>query len=297
MKQKVRLATWCSPLIVALGFWACSQEKPYSPTAGESALTQLAKQGTPNTTESDWGYGEENGPDQWCNLNPAYSLCCEGVAQTPVNITPEALEFTDLPDLDFDYPITELEVEHNGHTIEAIVPAGEATLTIGGTVYDLLQFHFHTESEHNVLGSALPIEMHLVHRSASGALAVVGVFIVQGSKHKELDKIFSSLPQNEGDQFAVEDFRLSRILPRNDETFRYSGSLTTPGCSEGVNWNVMAQPIAMSRNQINAFQAIFSGEEFPNGNRRPVQPLNGRTLLTDIGQGNLRAMQQNLTAE
>ncbi|MEK7728410.1 MAG: carbonic anhydrase family protein [candidate division KSB1 bacterium] len=297
MKQKVRLMAWCSPLLVALVFVACSQEKPYSPTAGESVLTDLAKQGTPNTVASEWGYSEHNGPEEWCDLDPAYSLCCEGVSQTPVNITSEALEFAYLPELDFDYESTELEVEHNGHTIEAVVPAGEGTLTIGGTVYELLQFHFHTQSEHNVNGNSLPIEMHLVHRSAEGALAVVGVFIVQGSKHKELDKIFRSLPQHEGEQFAVENFSLSRILPRNDETFRYSGSLTTPGCKEGVNWNVMAQPITMSRKQINAFQAIFSGEEFPHGNRRPVQPLNGRTLLTDIGQGNLRAVQQNLTAK
>ena len=297
MKQKVRLVAWCSPLLVALVFWACTQEKSFSPTAGESALTALAKQGTPSTAASDWGYGEDNGPDVWCDLNPAYSLCCTGIAQTPVNITPAALQFTDLPDLDFAYETTELEVKHNGHTIEAVVPAGEGSLTIGATVYELLQFHFHTKSEHNVNGRALPMEMHLVHRSASGALAVVGVFIVQGSRHKELDKIFRSLPQNEGDQLAVEDFRLEKILPDGEETFRYGGSLTTPGCTEGVSWNVMAEPIEMSRKQIRDFRAIFSGAEFPNGNRRPVQPLNGRTLLTDTDDGDLRAMQQNLTAQ
>lgn len=281
MKPKVRLVAWCSPLIVALVFWACTQDKPFSPTTGESALTELAKQGTPSTATTDWGYGEENGPGEWCNLG--FNLCCDGTAQSPVNITTKSLKHTRLPKLDFDYESTELEVEHNGHTIEAIVPAGEAALTIGATVYNLLQFHFHTQSEHNVKGRALPMEMHLVHRSASGALAVVGVFIVQGDKHKELDKIFRSLPQNEGDHRAVQNFSLKRVLPDDDETFRYGGSLTTPGCSEGVSWNLMVESIEMSRKQINDFRAIFSGnEEFPHGNRRPVQPLNGRTVLTDL---------------
>jgi len=50
----------------------------------------------------------------------------------------------------------------------------------------------------------------------------------------------------------------------------------------------MAESIEMSRQQINFnnFRAIFSGEEFPHGNRRPVQPLNGRTVLTDLKGGN-----------
>jgi carbonic anhydrase len=280
MKPKIRFVAWFSPLLVALVFWACSQDKPFSPKTGESALTELAKQGTPSTTATDWGYSEENGPGEWCDLG--FNLCCDGTAQSPVNITNKSLKYARLPKLDFDYESTELEVEHNGHTIEAKVPAGEAALTIGTTDYDLVQFHFHTQSEHNVNGRVLPMEMHLVHRSASGALAVVGVFIVQGDKHKELDKIFQSLPQNEGDHRAVQNFSLKKILPRDDKTFRYSGSLTTPGCSEGVSWNVMVKSIEMSRNQINDFRAIFSGAEFPHGNRRPVQPLNGRTVLTDL---------------
>jgi len=297
MKPKVRLVAWCSPLIGALVFWACTEEKSFSPTVGESALTELAKQGTPGAAAKKFGYGKDNGPNEWCNLDPAFSLCCNGTAQSPVNITREALKFTDLPELDFDYESTELEVEHNGNTIEAMVPAGEGVLTIGATVYNLVQFHFHTKSEHNVNGRALPMEMHLVHRSAGGALAVVGVFIVQGDKHQELDKIFRRLPRKEGDHRAVQNFRLKRILPREDETFRYGGSLTTPGCSEGVSWNVMAEPIKMSRKQINDFRAIFSGKEFPKGNRRPVQSLNGRTLLTDIDHDDLAALQQNLTEE
>jgi carbonic anhydrase len=46
-----------------------------------------------------------------------------------------------------------------------------------------------------------------------------------------------------------------------------------------VQWNILASPITMTPEQIKKLQKIFFGnKEFPNGNRRPVQPLNGRTV-------------------
>ena len=125
------------------------------------------------------------------------------------------------------------------------------------------------------------MEMHLVHRAGDGSLAVVGVFIVTGRAHDELDEIFDDLPEHAGEHKAVHGFNLRKLLPEKRATVRYSGSLTTPPCSEGVSWNVFVKPITMSRHQIHAFERLFSGEEFPHGNRRPLQDLNGRVLLTD----------------
>ena len=65
------------------------------------------------------------------------------------------------------------------------------------------------------------------------------------------------------------------MLPAVQTTFRYEGSLTTPPCSEHVKWNVMLTPIEMSTAQLAAFTHIFEG------NNRPVQALNGRTVLLD----------------
>ena len=125
------------------------------------------------------------------------------------------------------------------------------------------------------------MEMHLVHRADDGSLAVVGVFIVAGREHDELDEIWDDLPEHEGEHRAVHDFNLRKLLPERRATVRYSGSLTTPPCSEGVSWNLFLKPISMSRHQIREFEKIFSGKEFPHGNRRPLQDLNGRRLLTD----------------
>ncbi len=124
---------------------ACANEQPTSSDRSVvSALTALSKEGAPVLSSDSWGYAEHNGPENWCDLSPAYSLCCDGTAQTPLNITPEAVQHADLPALHFDYDRgVELEVEHNGHTIEAKVPAGAGALTIDAKTYGLLQFHFH----------------------------------------------------------------------------------------------------------------------------------------------------------
>ncbi|HED16962.1 MAG TPA: carbonic anhydrase family protein [Gammaproteobacteria bacterium] len=66
---------------------------------------------------------------------------------------------------------------------------------------------------------------------------------------------------------------MTRSLPEEtDEYYHYSGSLTTPPCSEGVKWYVMDEKIEASSAQITQFQGFF------NMNARPIQPLNGRVI-------------------
>lgn len=50
------------------------------------------------------------------------------------------------------------------------------------------------------------------------------------------------------------------------------GSLTTPPCNEEVSWQVLKQPVELSKAQLQAFRRLYPM------NARPVQPLNGRTL-------------------
>ena len=69
------------------------------------------------------------------------------------------------------------------------------------------------------------------------------------------------------------------LLPKGRSALRYTGSLTTPPCSEGVRWLVLTDPVELSAEQIAAFTAIFSG------NNRPVQPLGERTIAVDRVEG------------
>ncbi|MGH7630752.1 MAG: carbonic anhydrase [Gemmatimonadales bacterium] len=161
-------------------------------------------------------------------------------------------------------------------TVRADVAPGDAELRTGDRVFHLLQFHWHTPAEHEIEGERGPLEMHLVHRAADGGLMVVGVLVREGAAHAELARIFDDLPEPPGAQEEIERFNLARLLPHDRESFRYHGSLTTPPFTEGVSWVVLAQPIEMSAAQIEAFRELFE-----EGNSREVQPLNGRTIISD----------------
>jgi carbonic anhydrase len=207
-----------------------------------------------------------------------------GSEQTPIDIRNEDLTFVEnLPPLGFSYSTkVSLDVINTGSpgefaTVRAVVPEGGGDLTVAGVTYKLLQFHWHAPSEHELNGQKFPMEMHLVHQATDGTYSVVGVFIKSGKENKELRKIFADLPTQPNEQRAVSHFNLTKLLPHGLESFRYMGSLTTPDFKEGVRWVVLAEPIEMSPEQIAAFTALF-----PEGNSREVQPLNGRTILTDV---------------
>ena len=220
-----------------------------------------------------------------------------GLEQTPIDIRNEDTTFVpNLPTLGFSYETkATLSVVNNGSpgefaTVRAeLSPDTTSKLTVAGATgnveYKFLQFHFHTPSEHELNGQKFPMEMHLVHKfedgSPDGVLSVVGVFVKAGRENSELAKIFSHLPAQPDERRAVARFNLTKLLPHGLESFRYDGSLTTPDpggvFQEGVRWIVLAEPIEMSEQQIDAFKQLF-----PEGNSREVQPLNGRTVLTDV---------------
>ncbi len=233
------------------------------------------KQVAQHTETISWGYQPENGPDVWERLSPTYRLCGVGKHQSPIDIvnpTPAKL-----PAITFNYQSVSLNIHNTGNTIEVAYPKG-SWIEVDGTKYHLLQFHFHAPSEHTVAGNPYDMEMHLVHESEDGTLAVIGGLIKSGSVNTAFSSFWHHLPSTDGESKQIESVVLnaSDLLPSTTHTYRYDGSLTTPPCSEGVKWFVLTTPIEMSQTQIAAFKAIM------DGNNRPVQPLNGRELLVDM---------------
>ena len=229
---------------------------------------------SPHTKAVCWGYEAENGPEVWGQLRPEYRLCSAGIHQSPidlVNPTPAKLS-----PITFNYQSTSLNIRNTGNTIEAAYPKG-SWIEVDGTKYHLLQFHFHAPSEHTVEGNLSDMEIHLVHESEEGSLAVIGGLIKSGSINTVFNSFWHYLPSVSGESRQINEVILNAfdLLPSTKHTYRYNGSLTTPPCSEDVKWFVLTTPIEMSQSQIAAFKAIMSG------NNRPVQPLNGRELLVD----------------
>jgi carbonic anhydrase len=227
----------------------------------------------PPAADVHWGYRGEAGPAHWGELDPSFAKCAEGQEQSPVDIPASAPVNTS--GLAFHYQPSGLTILNNGHTVQVNYDKGSA-ITLEGTTYDLVQFHFHAPSEHTLAGQSAPMELHLVHRSADQTLAVVGVMIQRGGANPAYDALLNHLPAQEQAAMPVAGVTVdaASLLPADRSYYRYNGSLTTPPCSEGVKWQVLRTPVTLSDAQIAAFTKLY-----PN-DARPVQPLNARTFLT-----------------
>ena len=137
-----------------------------------------------------------------------------------------------------------------------------------------VQFHFHRPSEERIDGRQFELSVHLVHKDDQGRLAVVTVLMDKGQPQAVVQKVWNNLPLEKNEEMAARvPMDVSEILPTDRRYFTYMGSLTTPPCSEGVQWIVMRQPVTMSAEQIDLFARIYPM------NARPVQQASGRRIL------------------
>jgi carbonic anhydrase len=125
-----------------------------------------------------WTYSGTESPKQWGKLDPTYSLCSLGRAQSPVDV--KNAKPADLPVLQIDYHAVPLNIIDNGHTIQINYAPG-STLTVGDKTYTLKQFHFHHPSEEHINGKSFPLVAHLVHADANGHLAVIAALFQPGT--------------------------------------------------------------------------------------------------------------------
>jgi carbonic anhydrase len=165
-------------------------------------------------------------------------------------------------------------VINNGHTIQVDVQGGQNTLTVRGSVYRLVQFHFHHPAEEVINDRGFAMVAHLVHRNAEGQLAVLAILLDPGVANSLVQNVWTYMPLDVADKVPMpgELIDLNALLPQDQRYYQFIGSLTTPPCTEGVLWMVLKQPSSISRAQLKMFAQLF-----PN-NARPVQALNGRPV-------------------
>jgi len=228
-----------------------------------------------HTTEAvHWTYEGEEGPEHWGEINPDYAVCGTGKSQSPIDV--ESATGDDLTNISFHYQPSEVNILNNGHTVQVNYDSG-SYIELDGARYDVAQFHYHAPSEHAVDGKLFAAELHIVHKNADGGLAVVGILLDEGAQNDALQPFIENLPAEESEAAdAGVKINAADLLPVVQTTYRYSGSLTTPPCSEGVNWLLMTTPVEISTEQLTALESLFD-----HGNNRPVQPLNDRPLVED----------------
>jgi carbonic anhydrase len=218
-----------------------------------------------------WSYTGPQGPAHWGTLNTDYAACKTGRHQSPIDIQHETP--ADLPAIQFSYVPAPLRILDNGHTIEVVVAPG-SFIQVGEQKYELQQFHFHHPAEERIRGRSFPLVAHLVHKGTDGKLAVVAVLFKTGTENPFLQTLWKSMPADVNQEHEVEGVSIdpTQLLPADRGYYTFTGSLTTPPCSEGVTWFVLKNPAELSSADLAAFAKKYAH------NARPIQPLNGRPI-------------------
>jgi carbonic anhydrase len=227
-------------------------------------------------------YSGAEGPANWSLLADQYKECASKV-QTPIDIKSTEAVTALLPEIKLDYLPQMYKVSDNGHTI-VFTPTANNYITVNGKKSTLLQFHYHIPSEHEIDDKQYKMEIHFVNKSEDGNLTVLGVFIEPGQANPEFDKLTQAvskvLPHDAVNHVATsvdsdKFLDIKKLLPTNTKLFNYTGSLTTPPCTAGVNWLLFSTPITLGENQIAPFAKRY------DNNARPIQPTNGRIIYSN----------------
>jgi len=259
-----------------------------------------------------WGYDGEEGPEHWHKMFP----CAAGKHQTPIDIQSDQAVFdpklAQVP-LTFTYDRNCFKnVENTGHGLNVTGLSDASSSVQGGPLsheHKFLQFHFHwgttdnEGSEHLVDGKHFPTELHIVNWNSQlysspgeavqsnkhDGLIVLGILFKIGRHNNELQKIVDHLGEItlKGQKASLnETLDLSGLFPSVSNYWAYQGSLTTPPCTECVQWVVFKEPVEISSEQVSSFRKIYSCSEAEHCNEttrisknfRPVCDLNGRTV-------------------
>jgi carbonic anhydrase len=271
IREKLRLGGYAlaaTGIVISLSANTAPQSQ--EPAQGTQSSTAAAPAAHAASEHVEWGYTGPSGPDHWSELSSAYNVCNTGQQESPIDL--KGVIPADLGSLGIKWSPMPIHATNNGHTVQYDAPAGNSFSMMGGT-YTLAQFHIHHPSEHLLNGERFPLEIHFVHKMPDGRIGVIGVLVAEGAANPTLQKLLDAIPASAGKTTDGPSFDPRALLPKNHGFDRYEGSLTTPPCSESVDWVVLRTPISASPAQVQQFAKLFPF------NARPIQALDRRFLL------------------
>lgn len=202
--------------------------------------------------------------------NGEIATCVSRHHQSPINVTTPGKKAEHK--VEFKYVSSHEVVRNLGHTVELEYDKGSA-IVFDDKTYQLVQFHFHTPSEHKIDAEHYPMEVHLVHRGADSTYLVVSLLFEERGESPFLKKFITDIPKTSGDTTETKkEIDLTRFFPSDKRFYTYTGSLTTPPYTEGVRWLIFRQTVSCSKAQIAAFKRV------EGSNARKLQPMNARML-------------------
>ena len=218
-----------------------------------------------------WAYEGAAGPQAWGELKPEFALCGKGQRQSPIDL--QGGLAVDLEPVLFHYQASRFAVVDNGHTVQVKVAPGNA-IELAGRRFELQYFTFHRPGEGRIDGRQFEMSLHLVHKDAQGRLAVVALLLDPGPPQPVVQQVWNNLPLEKHEEAAARvALDLPQLSPADRRYYTYMGSLTTPPCSEGVQWVVMRHPVTASPEQLELFARLYPM------NARPLQSAAGRRIM------------------
>ena len=258
----------------------------YVQTGPTFVTTAPAGAYNPGFGSSSWNYVTSNdnpangpvGPYAWDTVAP------EGDApfESPIDLKGPTVDLSQYVSINYPSAVP-TAIVNNSHQFQVQYTLATTTdsVTVGGTQFNLAQFHYHDPSENRVNGHVYQLEEHFVNTSAAGGETVIAVFFQLGAHNSALDPILnaasSSLTTPNSKKTISTPINFAGLLPTNTQGYFFEGSLTTPPLSQPVNWFVYATPITLDYAQLKQYETVAGGSGFlPNA--RPLQPIDGRVL-------------------
>ncbi|KAK5991935.1 Carbonic anhydrase [Cladobotryum mycophilum] len=223
-----------------------------------------------------FGYTPTTGPMHWYQMNKtANVLCAKGRNQSPISLGKSTkIEAGQSLEFKVENATQGAVFENIGTTIQVLV---NGTMKVDGKYHNMTQFHFHTPSEHKLRDEYYPMEAHFVFEAEDKSLSVMAFLISLGPTDPLLASIFLHIYdiKSPGRTTRTEplDFTMLEANVKENLVWRYTGSLTTPPCTEGVKWYI---------SQIPLFVNNFTFERV-----KRVLKFNSRFTQNKLGQPNL----------
>ncbi|CAN1256327.1 Alpha carbonic anhydrase 4 [Linum perenne] len=192
--------------------------------------------------EFNYEEGSERGPSKWGTLKPEWKVCAKGKSQSPIELYHTVKHAPNLGHLNRSYKSASATIGSNGHVVELDWEGDAGGIKIRKTSYKLIQCHWHTPTEHSVYGKRFDMELHMVHKTSHGTIAVVAFMYMFGESDPFLTKLLPHIISlGSGKKSLGKVNPLEVGFSSNEHYYRYEGSLTTPPCTEGVTWTIFQQ--------------------------------------------------------
>lgn len=229
-----------------------------------------------------FNYTGEGGPLNWYGLNETNNeMCAKGDHQSPIPIDSSISVIQDNSNVVLAIPDTNAaKLENIGDVVQVVT---NGTLSVNGTNYNLAQFHFHTPSEHRIDLEYSPMEAHFVFENDNKEIAVV-TFMFELNPYGESVPLFDSVFANLGGASVPGIYTMTPPLAFSklidhfhyNPIYTYSGSLTTPPCTEGVTWLISKTPLPLDVRTYNAVKSVLK--------------FNSRVTQNYLGEENLLSL-------